>query len=52
MNQAIETTAGSSMHFGDRLCNVLGDAEALKFMRFVFQAAQRVFCRPVASIDP
>jgi uncharacterized protein Yka (UPF0111/DUF47 family) len=39
VNQAIETTAGSSMHFGDRLCNVLGDAEALKFMRSVFQAA-------------
>jgi uncharacterized protein Yka (UPF0111/DUF47 family) len=39
VNQAIEATAGSSMHFGDRLCNVLGDAEALKFMRSVLQAA-------------
>ena len=39
VNQAIEATAGSSMHFGDRLCSILGDAEALKFMRFVFQAA-------------
>jgi uncharacterized protein Yka (UPF0111/DUF47 family) len=39
VNQAIEATAGSSMHFGDRLCNVLGDAEAIKFMRFVLQAA-------------
>ncbi len=39
VNQAIETTAGSSMHFGDRLCEVLGDAEALRFMRCVFQAA-------------
>jgi uncharacterized protein Yka (UPF0111/DUF47 family) len=39
VNQAIEATAGSSMHFGDRLCYVLGDAEALKFLRFVFQAA-------------
>jgi len=39
VNQAIEATAGSSMHFGDRLCDVLGDAEALKFMRSVFQAA-------------
>jgi hypothetical protein len=39
VNQAIEATAGSSMHFGDRLCSVLGDGEALKFMRFVFQAA-------------
>jgi hypothetical protein len=37
VNQAIEATAGSSMHFGDRLCDVLGDAEALKFMRSVFQ---------------
>src|ERR1035438_9500540 len=26
------------MHFGDRLCSVLGDAEAIKFMRFVLQA--------------
>ena len=27
VNQAIEATAGSAMHFGDRLCDVLGDAE-------------------------
>jgi uncharacterized protein Yka (UPF0111/DUF47 family) len=39
VNQAIEATAGSSMHFGDRLCDVLGDAESLKFMRTVFEAA-------------
>ena len=39
VNQAIEATAGSSMHFGDRLCDVLGDAETLTFLRFVFQAA-------------
>ena len=39
VNQAIETTAGSSMHFGDRLCEILGDAETLRFMRCVFQAA-------------
>ena len=39
VNQAIEATAGSSVHFGDRLCDVLGDAEALKFLQFVFQAA-------------
>ena len=39
VNQAIEATAGSSMHFGDRLCDILGDAEAQKFMRSVFQAA-------------
>ena len=39
INQAIEATAGSSMHFGDRLCDVLGDAETLDFLRFVFKAA-------------
>jgi uncharacterized protein Yka (UPF0111/DUF47 family) len=39
VNQAIEATAGSSMHFGDRLCDVLGDAETLAFLRFVFQTA-------------
>lgn len=39
INQAIELTAGSSMHFGDRLCDVLGDAETLDFLRFAFHAA-------------
>jgi uncharacterized protein Yka (UPF0111/DUF47 family) len=39
VNQAIEATAGSSMHFGDRLCDVLGDAETLAFMTFVFRAS-------------
>ena len=39
VNHAIEATAGSSMHFGDRLCDVLGDAEALDFLRFVFRTA-------------
>jgi uncharacterized protein Yka (UPF0111/DUF47 family) len=39
VNQAIEATAGSSMHFGDRLCEVLGDAESLDFLRFAFRAA-------------
>jgi uncharacterized protein Yka (UPF0111/DUF47 family) len=39
VNQAIEATAGSSMHFGDRLCDVLGDAETLAFLRFVLRAA-------------
>jgi len=39
VNQAIEAAAGSSMHFGDRLCDVLGDAETLSFLRFVFRAA-------------
>ena len=27
------------MHFGDRLCDVLGDAETLDFLRFVFKTA-------------
>ena len=27
------------MHFGDRLCDVLGDAETLAFLTFVFRAA-------------
>ena len=39
VNQAIEATAGSAMHFGDRLCDVLGDAETLAFLTFVFRAA-------------
>lgn len=39
VNQAIEESAGSSMHFGDRLCDVLGDAEAQDFLRFVFRTA-------------
>jgi uncharacterized protein Yka (UPF0111/DUF47 family) len=39
VNQAVEASAGSAMHFGDRLCDVLGDAEAFTFLRFVLQAA-------------
>jgi uncharacterized protein Yka (UPF0111/DUF47 family) len=39
VNRAIEATAGSSMHFGDRLCDVLGDTETIAFLRFVFRAA-------------
>ena len=39
VNQAIEATAGSSMHFGDRLCDVLGDAETRAFLTFVFRTA-------------
>jgi uncharacterized protein Yka (UPF0111/DUF47 family) len=39
VNQAIEDCAGSAMHFGDRLCDVLGDAEAQAFLRFVFRTA-------------
>ena len=39
VNQAIEATAGTAMHFGDRICDFLGYAEALKFLQFAFQAA-------------
>jgi len=39
INQAVEATAGSSMHWGDRLCEVLGDAESLEFLRFVLRAS-------------
>lgn len=39
VNQAIEATARASMHFGDRLCDVLGDGETQAFLRFVFQTA-------------
>jgi uncharacterized protein Yka (UPF0111/DUF47 family) len=39
VNRAIEATAGSSMHFGDRLCDVLGDTETVAFLRFVFQVS-------------
>lgn len=39
VNQAIEATAGSAMHFGDRLCDVLGVAETSEFLRFVLHAA-------------
>jgi uncharacterized protein Yka (UPF0111/DUF47 family) len=39
INQAVEATAGSSMHFGDRLCDVLGDTESLEFLRCVFRTS-------------
>lgn len=39
VNQAIEAAPGAAMHFGDRLCDVLGDAETLEFFRFVLKAA-------------
>jgi uncharacterized protein Yka (UPF0111/DUF47 family) len=39
INRAIEETGGSAMHFGDRLCDVLGDTAAMEFIRFVFRAA-------------
>jgi hypothetical protein len=33
------------MHFGDRLCDVLGDAETIEFAHFVFRVASGL--RPV-----
>lgn len=39
INQAIESVSGSAMHFGDRLCDVLGNDAALKFIQSVFRAA-------------
>ena len=39
INNAIEATAGTSMHFGDRLCDVLGDAETIEFTHYVFKTA-------------
>ena len=39
VNQAIEAADGSAVHFGDRLCDVLGVAEAEQFLRFVLRSA-------------
>lgn len=36
------------MHFGDGLCYVLGDGEALAFLRFVLQAATESPCSPAS----
>ena len=39
LNRAIEDTAGSAMHFGDKLYDVLGRQAAVDFIRFAFRAA-------------
>ena len=39
VNQAIEAARGAAMHFGDRLCDVLGEAETVAFFQFVLKAA-------------
>ena len=44
INEAIEATAGTAMHFGDRLCDVLGDEPAVEFIQFVLSAAARGNC--------
>ncbi len=39
INQAIEVSSGGAMHFGDRLCDVLGDAAAVELVRFALRTA-------------
>src|ERR1019366_7269346 len=39
INEAIEATADTAMHFGERLCDVLGEAPAVAFIQFVLSAA-------------
>jgi uncharacterized protein Yka (UPF0111/DUF47 family) len=39
INEAIESVGGSAMHFGDRLCDVLGDEPTQAFVQFVLRAA-------------
>jgi len=39
IHTAIEETGNSAMHFGDRLCDVLGDEAAMEFVRFVLRSA-------------
>ncbi len=41
INEAIEATADSAMHFGDRLCDVLGAEPAAEFIQFALSAAAR-----------
>jgi uncharacterized protein Yka (UPF0111/DUF47 family) len=39
INEAIEATANTAMHFGDRLCDVLGMEPTVAFIQFVLRAA-------------
>ena len=39
INQAIEAASGGAMHFGDRLCDVLGDPAAGELVRFALRTA-------------
>jgi uncharacterized protein Yka (UPF0111/DUF47 family) len=41
INTAVESTAGTAMHFGDRLSDVLGVEPTVAFIQFVLQAAAR-----------
>ena len=44
INEAIEATAGTAMHFGDRLCDVLGDEPAVEFVAVRAAARPRAVC--------
>jgi uncharacterized protein Yka (UPF0111/DUF47 family) len=51
VNQAIEAVAGSAIHFGDRLSDVLGVDETVAFLRFVLRAAaEGLMARQSASL--
>ena len=51
VNQAIEAVAGSAIHFGDRLSDVLGVDETEAFLRFVLRmAAEGLAARQSASL--
>jgi uncharacterized protein Yka (UPF0111/DUF47 family) len=51
VNQAIEGVAGSAIHFGDRLSDVLGVDDAESFLRFVLRtAAEGLTARQSASL--
>ncbi len=39
VNQAIEAASVSGIHFGDRLCDLLGEAETVAFFQFVLRTA-------------
>ena len=39
INEAIEATADTAMHFGDRLCDVLGVEPAVEFIQFALSTA-------------
>jgi uncharacterized protein Yka (UPF0111/DUF47 family) len=51
VNQAIEAVAGSAIHFGDRLCDVLGVEETEAFLGLVLRtAAEGLTARQSASL--
>jgi uncharacterized protein Yka (UPF0111/DUF47 family) len=51
INQAIEANAGSAIHFGDRLSDVLGVSETEFFLRFALRsAAEGMLARQSAAL--